>query len=270
MEKFNVILGSGGVKGFCHVGFLKAISELNLKINKIAGLSVGALVATMYVNGWDYKEIGEWFINVDFVKLLKRPTYKIIIDTIKHKRIMPVFDAFPFCDELVKKYLLTPKENLYIVTTNFTKRKMEYYNKSKSEANNIDFTKLLCSSMSIPGLFQPVEINNCIYVDGGTMVGNCPVDLFTNGSDDTNIAVQISYLGEKRQKIGLINNLMMTLELTQQKLFYYQVEKSKKEILVIPDCNDLLATDFNISKEDRYRLMKLGYDKTMEVFKSYE
>lgn len=55
------ILGGGGVKGFCHIGFLKACREENVAFSNLLGVSVGSLVATLHCNGYDPESIRDIF-----------------------------------------------------------------------------------------------------------------------------------------------------------------------------------------------------------------
>ena len=45
--KVGLALGGGGAKGVAHIGVLKAIEEANIKIDYLAGTSVGAMVASL-------------------------------------------------------------------------------------------------------------------------------------------------------------------------------------------------------------------------------
>lgn len=51
------VLGGGGVKGFCHIGFLKACREENVSFSSLLGVSVGSLVAALHCNGYSPEEI---------------------------------------------------------------------------------------------------------------------------------------------------------------------------------------------------------------------
>ncbi len=51
------VLGGGGVKGFCHIGFLKACREENVSFSTLLGVSVGSLVAALHCNGYSPEEI---------------------------------------------------------------------------------------------------------------------------------------------------------------------------------------------------------------------
>ncbi|HET7616035.1 MAG TPA: patatin-like phospholipase family protein, partial [Bacillales bacterium] len=49
--KVGLALGSGGAKGFAHVGVLKVLEEAEIPIDYIAGSSMGALTAGLYGAG---------------------------------------------------------------------------------------------------------------------------------------------------------------------------------------------------------------------------
>lgn len=55
------VLGGGGVKGFCHIGFLKACRKMRVKFDSMLGVSVGSLVAVLDRNGFTPDEIREIF-----------------------------------------------------------------------------------------------------------------------------------------------------------------------------------------------------------------
>ena len=49
--KIGVALGSGGARGFAHLGVIKALTENNIPIDFLAGSSMGALVGALYASG---------------------------------------------------------------------------------------------------------------------------------------------------------------------------------------------------------------------------
>ena len=59
--KYNCIFGGGGVRGMCYVGALKALNELGIELNSIAGSSVGAVFASLLAAGYNDEEIKELF-----------------------------------------------------------------------------------------------------------------------------------------------------------------------------------------------------------------
>ena len=53
----GVAFGGGGVRGFVHLGVLKALDEAGIPIHVATGTSVGALAATLRASGLGYEEI---------------------------------------------------------------------------------------------------------------------------------------------------------------------------------------------------------------------
>jgi NTE family protein len=44
-------LGVGGAKGLCHIAFLKVLDELGVRLNVLAGTSIGAIIGGFYAAG---------------------------------------------------------------------------------------------------------------------------------------------------------------------------------------------------------------------------
>lgn len=58
-NRFEVVLGGGGVRGYGHLGFLNAIEEAGFVVPVYTGVSVGSIVAAFYTNGYSPAEIAE-------------------------------------------------------------------------------------------------------------------------------------------------------------------------------------------------------------------
>ena len=59
--KYNCIFGGGGIRGLCHIGALKALNDLDIKIGAVAGSSVGAVFAGLHTVGYTTEELRELF-----------------------------------------------------------------------------------------------------------------------------------------------------------------------------------------------------------------
>jgi len=55
--KVGLALGSGGARGFAHLGVIKILVEEGIPIDLIAGSSMGALVASFYGAGLDVERL---------------------------------------------------------------------------------------------------------------------------------------------------------------------------------------------------------------------
>ncbi len=56
-SKFGLSLAGGGVKGFAHVGVLKVLDSLGIKVDYVSGTSMGAIVGGLYASGYTGKDI---------------------------------------------------------------------------------------------------------------------------------------------------------------------------------------------------------------------
>jgi predicted acylesterase/phospholipase RssA/CRP-like cAMP-binding protein len=53
----GLVLGGGGARGLAHIGVIRAMREAGLSIDRIAGTSMGAIIAAQYAMGHDASEI---------------------------------------------------------------------------------------------------------------------------------------------------------------------------------------------------------------------
>jgi NTE family protein len=53
----GVVLSGGGARAFAHLGVLEVLEEAGLTIDRLGGVSLGALVAAAWASGWGSDEI---------------------------------------------------------------------------------------------------------------------------------------------------------------------------------------------------------------------
>ena len=64
--KVGLVLSGGGAKGLAHIGALKVIDSLGIRIDYVAGTSMGAIVGSLYASGYSGKELDSIFKTVNF------------------------------------------------------------------------------------------------------------------------------------------------------------------------------------------------------------
>ena len=62
--KVGLALGGGGARGVAHIGVLKALEELGIPVDYIAGTSMGAVVGGLYASGMSPEEISARYAQV--------------------------------------------------------------------------------------------------------------------------------------------------------------------------------------------------------------
>ena len=63
--KVGLVLSGGGAKGLAHIGVLKVIDSLGLRIDYIGGTSMGAAVGGLYASGYNAKQLDSIFSKID-------------------------------------------------------------------------------------------------------------------------------------------------------------------------------------------------------------
>ena len=174
-KKVGLVLGGGGAKGNATLGALKVIEQSGVKIDFVAGTSIGAIIGAMYSAGYSADEIEDLFASLKWKDLLQG-------------------------DQMEQKFneLLTAKG-----VDNFTDLKIPFrcvavnVNTSRDEVfGSGTVYKAIRASMSIPPVYKPVELNGEKYVDGG-LLNNLPVDVVKKMGAEVVIAIDLQQSKEE-------------------------------------------------------------------------
>lgn len=164
-----LVLCGGGSRGAMEVGFYRALHELGLHVDLIIGASIGALNGAFIAGGMppnDLAELWRGFPRPDGI----RWNFRCLLDP----RGRPgLFTLDPLRDLLRRTLPVTRFEHLAvpfsIVTTDLQGGKAVYW------GGGGDIVEPILASLSLPGLFPPVEIGRGQFVDGG-IANNVPLD----------------------------------------------------------------------------------------------
>lgn len=176
--KVGLALGSGGARGLTHLGVLKSLTAAGVRIEFVAGTSVGALVG-------GFLAAGKLDRLVAFTSALTRKESLKLADVmfptsglIEGKRI----------EEFLRSHLGTVRiENLAIP---FACVATDFYTGQEVIITKGDLVTALRASISIPGVFKPVAVDSMLLVDGG-VVNPVPVQAVRDLGAEYIIAVDI-------------------------------------------------------------------------------
>jgi len=247
--KIALVLGGGAARGFAHVGVIRALEQEKIPIDLVVGTSVGSLIGAIYaadVSSFDL----EW------------TAFQLEKDDLFDFGVMNAITGMGFAkgDKLetwVKGHIKTPNiENLKLpfaaVATD-----LNWGQKVVLDTGSV--ARAIRASAAIPGVFQPVQHQGKILVDGG-VVDNIPISVAKAKGADLVIAVDISgNLGNP----NITNLVGVTLQATNI-MFALNVEQSKKaaDILIVPaGIGDVGMLDFTQKK----RCMQAGIEATKQA-----
>lgn len=156
----------GGSFGAVEIGILKRVIELNknVKYDLYTGISAGALNAGFLSY---YSDIKQGIKTAEYIYSLIRN--HLIYDVIPNTGLS-ILNTEPLYRTLTKIIDRMPNQpviHTLIGATNMYSGKLDIYN--FEDQDDINKVLLLMSSSAIPGMFPPIEFNNQLYADGGTL-----------------------------------------------------------------------------------------------------
>ncbi len=204
----GLVLSGGGVRGMAHIGVLQALQEYGISANVVSGSSVGALVGALYANDIPVKDMLTFFketplFKYNFITILKPG----LVDT---ERYFDVFSAY-----FPENSFEALKRKLHVVATNLQEGTEQFFHKG-------ELIHPLLASAALPPVFGPVEINNCLYADGGIM-NNFPIEPIS-GKVDYVIGSNVSVI-KKVEKKAIGSSLQLANRTTALMIFAINRQK---------------------------------------------
>ena len=247
--KIALVLGGGAARGFAHVGVIRALEQEKIPIDMVVGTSVGGLIGAIYaadVSSFDL----EW------------TAFQLEKDDLFDFGVMNAVTGMGFA----KGDKLEAWVKSHIKTTNIENLKIPFAAVAtdlnwgyKVVLDQGSVARAIRASAAIPGVFQPVQHQGKILVDGG-VVDNIPISVAKAKGADIVIAVDISgTIGNT----NITNLLDVSLQATNI-MFALNVEHAKKDadVLITPaGIGDIGMLDFTQKK----RCMQAGMEATQKA-----
>jgi NTE family protein len=237
--KVALVLGGGAARGFAHVGVIRVLEQEKIPIQLIVGTSVGSLIGALYAADPNSLNL-EWLA----FSIEKEDIFDY---SVVYSKMGPVLgdrlEKFIQTKSKVKN-LEQMKIPFYPVATDLNTGQTWVFEKGS-------VARAVRASSSIPGIFQPVEINGRTYVDGG-VTDNLPVDIARAKGADIIIAVNIQKKIDNLQINSLLDVMLQSINIMGRELVLYKCRQY--DILIEPNVGDVGLTDFSQKK----RLMEAG------------
>lgn len=275
--KIGLALSGGGAKGLAHIGLLKAIDSVGIKVDYVAGTSMGAIVGSLYAAGYTGNEIEEIAHKLDWSKILSnRSSYDMLIlpqkrNAEKYLEIPLIDGKFSFRRGILEsnELWLTFNELLfpYLTTTDFADfdkafccvaADIETGDPVILKKGNI--VKAIRASMAIPSIFTPVNIDGKTLIDGG-IARNFPVSEAKKMGADMVIGSSVAAPLLKSQ------DLDNPLQMISQLAFYkenkdYEEQVKFADLLVKYPIEKYNASSFSSSED----ILRIGIDVGKDIY----
>lgn len=276
--KIGLVLSGGGAKGFAHIGVLKVLEQAGVKIDYIAGTSMGAVVGGLYASGYSATQIDSIFYKTDFDELLqdyiprssksfyeKRndQMYAISLPFNKLKIGIPI----ALSKGMYNYNLLSKLTHKVRHVNDFSKLPIPFLciatDIEKGEQVILDhgyLAQAMLASSAFPSLFSPVEIDGKLLIDGG-VVNNYPVEEIRKMGADIVIGVDVQ--DDLKDRNSLKDATRILVQITNLDMIKLMKDKQKlTDIYIKPDVSDYGVISF----DDGQQIIKKGEEATFPLY----
>lgn len=276
--QYACLFGGGAIRGAAYCGTLKAMEELGINPNIIAGSSVGSIIAGLLAVGYNAKEVKEIFLQVNF------ELFRDLQFAIGPQFALSKGEVFlDWIRELIEKKVYGEKykkgshkavtfsdieKNLVIITTDLSSFECKEF--SKTDTPDFEIATAIRISCSMPGLMKPIEYNNRVLVDGdlqkSSPMWRLSKNLQPNNQRILEFRLEGDFEGNDKNAIEYINSLYSYATAIATEFIMELYNKNDKYDYIVINTGDVNIVDFNMPAEKRENLIQIGYNQTMEYF----
>jgi len=225
MKKFGLALGSGGFKGFYHIGVLKCLEDNNIKINYLSGTSAGALIGGIYLATNSAKETEQLCLS------MTKKDYALIFSNIASLPSKGILQGEKLIEKITQ---LTQNKKIENLSVPFIILATDLLTGNSVKITKGELSHAIRASSSVPFLFKPYKTKDSYLIDGGL---SSPVPFKAVKEMGADVVLSVSLHNPKNaEKINLKTILNNTIQISLYNLTKEQIKDS--DITLYPQIKD--------------------------------
>ena len=268
--KLGLVLSGGGARGIAEIGVLTVLEREGIIPDYITGTSIGSIVGGLYAIGYTADQLELLAKIIDWENYFNDEISRNELPIEERRDVDRYLLSFPVDSgkvQLPRGFIKGNKISLLLSRLTVPAHNIKDFNRFKIPFRCIgadfetgdavvfksgDLADAMRASMSIPSVFEPMEIDGKLYVDGG-MIRNLPVeDVIEMGAD---IVIAIDIESELYKKEELKSILQVLEQSASYRIYDSKKKQTKKaDIIIKPELKGFGTLDF--SQVDS--LLKLG------------
>jgi NTE family protein len=269
-RRVALVLGGGGLKGFAHIGVLRALAERGISPDIYAGTSIGALISAAHIAGTTVEELA-----ARAEALRKRDLFRInhMGMLLERMRSPSIYLEEPLRDLVSRAvpevtFAELPKR-LLVNTVDLDRGARVVWGLPGLE--EVSVRDAIYASCALPGFFPPGRVAERMCIDGG-VVDNLPVSVASNFADLV-VAVDVGSSDQSRSDAagsGFAGTYMRAATMMMHALQQFPLQHwhGPPMVLIRPrvdDANWLSFSDTAANIAEGYR----SATRALERFESY-
>jgi NTE family protein len=246
--KIALVLGGGAARGFAHVGVIRVLEQEKIPIDLIVGTSVGSLIGAIYASDLNSFEL-EW------------TAFSLEKEHLFDFAMLSAFTAMgPVKGDRLEEFMRTKiaVSNIENLKLPFAAVATDLNRGTRVILDRGSIARAVRASSAIPGVFNPVEYQGKLLVDGG-VVDNIPISVARDKGADIVIAVDISENVTNFNVTNMVDVVLQSVNI----MFSENVGFRKKDadVLITPAVGSVAMLDFTQKK----RCMQAGIEATQKA-----
>ncbi|MFY8119691.1 MAG: patatin-like phospholipase family protein, partial [Roseateles sp.] len=268
--RLGLVLSGGGARGLAHVGVLKVLERERIPVDVIAGTSMGAIIGGLYASGMSASAMERELAPLEWDRIFAS---RVERQHLSQRRKEEDFEFSPLLEMglregefrvpqgtlssrglemLLRRYTMPVRkiQNFDQLPIPFRAVATDMESGQQVVIADGDLALALRSSMSVPGVFSPVEWKERILGDGG-LVNNLPVDVARRLGAQRLIAVNVGTPLSGRSSLNSLVGVtsQMINILTEQNVQRSLASLWEDDVLITPDLGQLSSADFDKSRD---------------------
>ncbi len=258
--KVGVVLSGGGAKGLAHIGALRVIEEAGVKVDYIAGTSMGAIIGGLYASGYSPRQMDSIFETTNFTRLIRDELPREARTFFEKKESEKYAITLPFDNyKLSIPSGLSKGQNVFnffaqltahVETRDFNELPVPFF----CMATDLETGKqvlldqgllpqAMLASGAIPSLFRPIIIDEKLLTDGG-VANNYPVAELRERGADIIIGVDVQDTLYSRERMKSATDILTQIgNFTTIKAM--RGKRKQTDVFIRPDINAYSVLDFD-------------------------
>lgn len=246
-----LVLGPASMGIYAFLGRLKSMEKSLSDVREVSGSSAGSILALFWAMGMTVDEMIDVSLDVDISEFVK-----LNIGTFFNK--FGFVEMEPIREKLVEICGCDPtfaqlKRKIYISAFCLNNSKTEYF--SVDTHPNMKVIDAVCMSIAIPMIFASSEYDGKTYVDGGTME-EYPMNPFIDKKPHEVACIKLVIDDIYKETM---DNPKDFLEALIRSTLKNRTRYTENFTMVNVNVGDAAIFDFNMSYEDKVRLLNIGY-----------
>ncbi|NER17154.1 patatin-like phospholipase family protein [Spongiivirga citrea] len=264
-QKIGLVLSGGGAKGLAHIGVLKVIDSLGIKIDYIGGTSMGAIVGGLYASGYTGNQLDSIFNAVDFAKVIQdnlprsAKTFYEKEDTERYAVTVP-FENF----KVSFPSGLSKGQNVFGLIAQLTKHVSDVNDfrdlpipffciatdVETGQAVKLDkgyLADAISASGAFPSLFEPFELDGQMLIDGG-VTNNYPINLVKEMGATVVIGVDVQDDLRNREQLKSAPDILLQIN-NYRTITDMKLKSLQTDVYIKPDISDFTVISFEEGTE---------------------